>query len=113
MGTVHLRVSNGHYFSADEEKKVLIQRAGTGTFIQMDKPIYNPGQAGEHRVERPYSYLCLDLPGLCSQFPVRGLPRALCHVASMETEGSLPSGSICWKYLIPAAFWSDYLCATF
>ncbi|NXU77081.1 A2ML1 protein, partial [Oreotrochilus melanogaster] len=44
VGTVHLRISNGHYFSVNEEKKVLIHRAGTGTFIQMDKPVYNPGQ---------------------------------------------------------------------
>ncbi|KAI1242123.1 hypothetical protein IHE44_0005640, partial [Lamprotornis superbus] len=46
VATVHLRISNGHYFGASEEKKVLIRRAGTGTFIQMDKPIYNPGQTG-------------------------------------------------------------------
>ncbi|KAF1544155.1 Alpha-2-macroglobulin-like protein 1, partial [Eudyptula albosignata] len=44
VGTVHLRISNGHYFNANEEKQVLIRRAGTGTFIQMDKPIYKPGQ---------------------------------------------------------------------
>lgn len=55
VATVHLRISNGPYFSASEEKKVLIHRAGTGTFIQMDKPIYNPGQTGEQSVEHPES----------------------------------------------------------
>ncbi|XP_058716418.1 alpha-2-macroglobulin-like protein 1 [Poecile atricapillus] len=50
VATVHLHVSNGHYFSASEEKKVLIRRAGTGTFIQMDKPIYNPGQTVKFRI---------------------------------------------------------------
>ncbi|KAM9293358.1 alpha-2-macroglobulin-like protein 1 [Morus bassanus] len=50
VGTVHLRVSNGHYFSANEEKQVLIRRAGTGTFIQMDKPVYNPGQTVNFRI---------------------------------------------------------------
>ncbi|XP_064319069.1 alpha-2-macroglobulin-like protein 1 [Phalacrocorax carbo] len=50
VGTVHLRISNGHYFSANEEKQVLIRRAGIGTFIQMDKPIYNPGQTVKFRI---------------------------------------------------------------
>ncbi|XP_071618219.1 alpha-2-macroglobulin-like protein 1 [Heliangelus exortis] len=50
VGTVHLRISNGHYFSVNEEKKVLIHRAGTGTFIQMDKPVYNPGQTVKFRI---------------------------------------------------------------
>ncbi|XP_053790739.1 alpha-2-macroglobulin-like protein 1 [Vidua chalybeata] len=50
VATVHLHISNGHYFSANEEKKVLIRRAGTGTFIQMDKPIYNPGQTVKFRI---------------------------------------------------------------
>nr|XP_054510359.1 alpha-2-macroglobulin-like protein 1 [Agelaius phoeniceus] len=50
VATVHLHISNGHYFSASEEKKVLIRRAGTGTFIQMDKPIYNPGQTVKFRI---------------------------------------------------------------
>ncbi|XP_010147953.1 PREDICTED: alpha-2-macroglobulin-like protein 1 [Eurypyga helias] len=50
VGTVHLHISNGHYFSANQEKQVLIRRAGTGTFIQMDKPIYNPGQTVKFRI---------------------------------------------------------------
>ncbi|XP_030799321.1 alpha-2-macroglobulin-like protein 1 [Camarhynchus parvulus] len=50
VATVHLHISNGRYFSASEEKKVLIRRAGTGTFIQMDKPIYNPGQTVKFRI---------------------------------------------------------------
>nr|XP_041573953.1 alpha-2-macroglobulin-like protein 1 [Taeniopygia guttata] len=50
VATVHLSISNGHYFSASEEKNVLIRRAGTGTFIQMDKPIYNPGQTVKFRI---------------------------------------------------------------
>ncbi|KAM6309767.1 alpha-2-macroglobulin-like protein 1 [Podargus strigoides] len=50
VGSVHLHISNGHYFSAKEEKQVLIRRAGTGTFIQLDKPIYNPGQTVRFRI---------------------------------------------------------------
>ncbi|KAM6321271.1 alpha-2-macroglobulin-like protein 1 [Aegotheles albertisi] len=50
VGTVYLRISNGHYFSANEEKQVLIHRAGTGTFIQMDKPAYSPGQTVKFRI---------------------------------------------------------------
>ncbi|NXT08610.1 A2ML1 protein, partial [Prunella fulvescens] len=50
VATVHLHISNGHYFSASEEKKVLIRRSGTGTFIQMDKPIYSPGQTVKFRI---------------------------------------------------------------
>ncbi|XP_010284556.1 PREDICTED: alpha-2-macroglobulin-like protein 1 [Phaethon lepturus] len=50
VGTVHLHISNGHYFSANEEKQVLIRRAGTGTFIQMDKPVYSPGQTVKFRI---------------------------------------------------------------
>ncbi|XP_063250395.1 alpha-2-macroglobulin-like protein 1 [Prinia subflava] len=50
VATVHLRISNGHYFSASEEKKVLIRRAGAGSFIQTDKPIYNPGQTVKFRI---------------------------------------------------------------
>ncbi|KAJ7419868.1 alpha-2-macroglobulin-like protein 1 [Willisornis vidua] len=48
--TVQLRISNDHYFSANEEKQVLIRRAGAGTFIQVDKPIYNPGQTVKFRI---------------------------------------------------------------
>ncbi|RMC07526.1 hypothetical protein DUI87_17000 [Hirundo rustica rustica] len=50
VAAVHLRISNGHYFSASEEKKVLIRRAATGSFIQTDKPVYNPGQTVKFRI---------------------------------------------------------------
>ncbi|XP_042722776.1 alpha-2-macroglobulin-like protein 1 [Lagopus leucura] len=50
VGTVQLRISNGQYFSAREEKQVLIRKAGTGTFIQMEKPVYNPGQTVKFRI---------------------------------------------------------------
>ncbi|KAJ7399911.1 alpha-2-macroglobulin-like protein 1 [Pitangus sulphuratus] len=50
VGTVQLRISNDQYFSANEGKQVLIRRAGTGTFIQMDKPIYNPGETVKFRI---------------------------------------------------------------
>lgn len=59
MGTVQLQISNGHYFSAKEEKQVLIRRTGTGTFIQMDKAIYRPGQTGEGSA---WSTLAAPLP---------------------------------------------------
>lgn len=65
---MHLSISNGHYFSASEEKNVLIRRAGTGTFIQMDKPIYNPGQTGEQHMEHPDSGPALTLPGFVLNF---------------------------------------------
>ncbi|POI35095.1 hypothetical protein CIB84_001153 [Bambusicola thoracicus] len=50
VGTVQLHISNGQYFSAKEEKQVLIRRAGTGTFIQMEKPVYKPGQTVKFRI---------------------------------------------------------------
>ncbi|XP_009876746.1 PREDICTED: alpha-2-macroglobulin-like protein 1 [Apaloderma vittatum] len=50
VSTVHLSISNGHYFSANEEKQVLIRRAGTGTFIQTDKSVYKPGQTVKFRI---------------------------------------------------------------
>lgn len=65
---MHLHISNGHYFSASEEKKVLIRRAGTGTFIQMDKPIYNPGQTGEQSMGHPDSGPALTLPDFAPNF---------------------------------------------
>ncbi|XP_008048508.1 alpha-2-macroglobulin-like protein 1 [Carlito syrichta] len=40
-----IRVSGvGNNISFEEKKKVLIQRQGTGTFVQTDKPVYTPGQ---------------------------------------------------------------------
>ncbi|KAL6033345.1 hypothetical protein STEG23_009987, partial [Scotinomys teguina] len=40
-----IRVSGvGKNLSFEEEKKVLIQRQGSGTFVQTDKPVYTPGQ---------------------------------------------------------------------
>uniref|UniRef100_G1NME9 Alpha-2-macroglobulin like 1 n=1 Tax=Meleagris gallopavo TaxID=9103 RepID=G1NME9_MELGA len=50
VGTVQLRISNGQYFSAREEKQVLIRKAGTGTLIQMEKPVYKPGQTVKFRI---------------------------------------------------------------
>ncbi|XP_053226651.1 alpha-2-macroglobulin-like protein 1 isoform X2 [Podarcis raffonei] len=34
----------------DEQKQVLIQKAESGTFLQMDKPIYSPGQLVQFRI---------------------------------------------------------------
>nr|XP_058138725.1 alpha-2-macroglobulin-like protein 1 isoform X2 [Dasypus novemcinctus] len=40
-----IRVSGvGNNINFEEKKKVLIQRQGTGTFVQTDKPVYTPGQ---------------------------------------------------------------------
>ncbi|XP_051059496.1 alpha-2-macroglobulin-like protein 1 [Phodopus roborovskii] len=40
-----IRVSGvGKSLGFEEEKKVLIQRQGSGTFVQTDKPVYIPGQ---------------------------------------------------------------------
>ncbi|XP_035316211.1 alpha-2-macroglobulin-like protein 1 isoform X1 [Cricetulus griseus] len=40
-----IRVSGvGKKLRFEEEKKVLIQRQGSGTFVQTDKPVYTPGQ---------------------------------------------------------------------
>lgn len=51
MATV--RVSGvGKNLNFEEQKKVLIQRQGSGTFVQTDKPVYTPGQRGEARVSR-------------------------------------------------------------
>jgi len=37
----------GNVFKASDERKVLFKRYLPLTFIQTDKPIYNPGQTGE------------------------------------------------------------------
>jgi len=37
----------GKVFRATEERKVMFRRYLPLTFIQTDKPIYNPGQTGE------------------------------------------------------------------
>ncbi|OXB56301.1 hypothetical protein ASZ78_002126 [Callipepla squamata] len=50
VGTVQLHISNGQYFSVKEEKQVLIHWAGTGTFIQIEKPVYKPGQTVKFRI---------------------------------------------------------------
>ncbi|XP_032302767.1 alpha-2-macroglobulin-like protein 1 [Coturnix japonica] len=50
VGTVQMHISNGQYFSTKEEKQVLIRRAGTGTFIQIEKPVYKPGQTVKFRI---------------------------------------------------------------
>lgn len=68
VAAARLRISNGHYFSASEEKRVLIRRAGTGTFIQTDKPTYNPGQTGEQCMDHPDSGPASTLLGFVPNF---------------------------------------------
>ncbi|XP_033078778.1 alpha-2-macroglobulin-like protein 1 isoform X1 [Trachypithecus francoisi] len=46
-----IRVSGvGNNINFEEKKKVLIQRRGSGTFVQTDKPIYTPGQQVYFRI---------------------------------------------------------------
>ncbi|XP_077026073.1 alpha-2-macroglobulin-like protein 1 isoform X2 [Tamandua tetradactyla] len=40
----------GNNISFEEKKKVLIQRQGSGTFVQTDKPVYTPGQEVYFRI---------------------------------------------------------------
>jgi len=46
IATVRLIIT-GQGVNIEEKKNVLIHKANSGTFIQMDKPIYKPGQTGE------------------------------------------------------------------
>lgn len=46
VATVKLTIT-GDEVNVEEQKKVLICKARSGTIIQTDKPIYEPGQTGE------------------------------------------------------------------
>ncbi|KAM6309768.1 alpha-2-macroglobulin-like protein 1 [Podargus strigoides] len=49
IATVKLIIT-GEGVSTEEKKKVLIRKVSSGTFIQTDKPIYQPGQTVKFRV---------------------------------------------------------------
>ncbi|NXH68144.1 A2ML1 protein, partial [Hydrobates tethys] len=49
IATVKLIIT-GEGVSIEEKKKVLIRKASSGTFIQTDKPIYQPGQTVKFRI---------------------------------------------------------------
>ncbi|XP_071671350.1 alpha-2-macroglobulin-like protein 1 isoform X3 [Patagioenas fasciata] len=49
IATVKLIIT-GEGVSIEENKKVLIRKASSGTFIQTDKPIYQPGQTVKFRI---------------------------------------------------------------
>nr|XP_009685485.1 PREDICTED: alpha-2-macroglobulin-like protein 1 [Struthio camelus australis] len=49
IATVILTLS-GQGVNIEEKKKVLIRKASSGTFIQTDKPIYQPGQTVKFRI---------------------------------------------------------------
>ncbi|NXE56687.1 A2ML1 protein, partial [Casuarius casuarius] len=49
IATVILTIT-GQEVSIEEKKKVLIRKASSGTFIQTDKPIYQPGQTVKFRI---------------------------------------------------------------
>ncbi|NWX16586.1 A2ML1 protein, partial [Aegotheles bennettii] len=49
IATVRLMIS-GQGVSIEEKKKVLIRKASSGTFIQTDKPVYQPGQTVKFRI---------------------------------------------------------------
>ncbi|XP_042724037.1 alpha-2-macroglobulin-like protein 1 [Lagopus leucura] len=49
IATVRLIIT-GQGVNIEEKKKVLIRKASSGTFIQMDKPIYKPGQTVKFRI---------------------------------------------------------------
>eukprot|EP00076_Gallus_gallus_P042135 XP_025007673.1 alpha-2-macroglobulin-like protein 1 [Gallus gallus] len=49
IATVRLIIT-GQGVNIEEKKNVLIHKANSGTFIQMDKPIYKPGQTVKFRI---------------------------------------------------------------
>ncbi|XP_009706176.1 PREDICTED: alpha-2-macroglobulin-like protein 1 [Cariama cristata] len=49
IATVKLIIT-GEGVSTEEKKKVLIRKARSGTFIQTDKPVYQPGQTVKFRI---------------------------------------------------------------
>ncbi|XP_072192295.1 alpha-2-macroglobulin-like protein 1 [Excalfactoria chinensis] len=49
IATVRLIIT-GQGVNIEEKKKVLIHKASSGTFIQMDKPIYEPGETVKFRI---------------------------------------------------------------
>lgn len=61
IATVKLIIT-GEGASIEEEKKVLIRKASSGTFIQTDKPSYQPGQTGERcKWDQPWPVFTLPV----------------------------------------------------
>uniref|UniRef100_A0AAZ3P8C2 Uncharacterized protein n=1 Tax=Oncorhynchus tshawytscha TaxID=74940 RepID=A0AAZ3P8C2_ONCTS len=55
----------GETFLSTEERRVMIKPYSPMTFIQTDKPIYNPGQTGNVRAGTPLVWLLRNGPIRC------------------------------------------------
>lgn len=62
IATVRLTIT-GDGINVEEQKKVLICKTRSGTIIQTDKPIYQPGQTGEMQMG---AAVCPELSAGCT-----------------------------------------------
>lgn len=96
----------GETFLSTEERRVMIKPYSPMTFIQTDKPIYNPGQTGNVRAGTPLVWLLRNGPmfcnGLLRGFDLFGPLTPLWHQQLSTT----PPCSLCLFEAITVLQWS-------